>query len=111
MTHMALIDPPQEVQQAVTAIKRACADWRPIEVQDKSLLSPSGEPPRVKSTITTEAKICSLVNNPDGVMWDLFIPMFIIVGMIWLIGWMLQIHKIPMAIFRLARWSYRRVTT
>jgi hypothetical protein len=69
-THLALIDPPQDVQTAVVAVVHACQGWQPTEVPlpEHSIAPPSSL--AVPHQSLTEAQVCSFITHPTEHAWD-----------------------------------------
>jgi hypothetical protein len=92
-----------DVQPAVAAVIAACHRWEPTEVP---VSPPLPGPP----TGLTEADVCGFIRDPAHQVWDAVGVFFLLALIVAVVCATFGLHRLPGAVWRLARRLYRRVT-
>ena len=101
--HSELINPPPEVQSAMSALVQTCRAWTPTMVPD----APPPVPAPVHRELTA-AQLCNFVADPDAGLWFLFYLGAGTSVLLLVVTWSLGLHRIPALLWRLATRSVRR---
>ena len=98
-THMELLNPPQEVSDALSALIHACGVWSPTEVANHRPFEPPASP-----HVSTEAQTCYILTHPDYLSNHMISSAetgaFFAVVLI-LILWMMGIFRLPGHLYRI----------
>lgn len=90
MSHLALVNPPTDVQHAVAAAVNACHGWKPTLMEDKPAhVVPRPPPPSI------EAQVCGYINDPLSVVWPAVDAMVLLAIIVVLVMWVTRLHHLP----------------
>ena len=104
----ALTNPPQDVIDAVVALRRACSGWEPT-----SFTVPDNLPVVMPLPSTLEESVCSFAKSPEDYLWSTihqFTSSVVAIGiMVAFLVWMLWFAGLLQPIASIGRWAALRV--
>lgn len=107
-THLALINPPEDVQTTYAAFIQACQNWKPTEIPELSIDQiPLPHPSANTWPSVTDA--CGFIQHPDtmlvAVLWTFLFLFVIIIGFFYFT----KLHYLPYYILKTIYHRYLQV--
>lgn len=104
-THLALVNPPADVQATYSAFVQACQNWHPTEVPNLRLPISQLPPPPPPSAVPDVSGVCHYIQDPMGSLMPTFwlLSLFVVVILFF---WITKLHHLPGAVAQIVwRWA------